>query len=77
MQLTPQKAWAGLAAYVIVADAVLIRRNKDTLSIQFGKWLQDPKTRTACIAASALVLSHLYWSFPLPGQKILRKVAEK
>ena len=70
-------AWLGLFAYVVITDAYLMRTQHDTMSIQFGKWLQDPKSRKVCIAITGLVVSHLYWSVPLPGQRILRRVSTK
>lgn len=70
-------AWLGLFAYVVIADGYLMRSSNDTMSIQFGKWLQDPKSRKVCIAITGLIVSHLYWIIPLPGQKILRRVSTK
>lgn len=44
------------------------------MSIEFGEWMQTPRSRRVCIAGTALLIAHLYWSCPLPGQNLLRKL---
>jgi hypothetical protein len=72
-KLSPaQKAWLGLFGYIVIADAYLMRRNKDTMSIQFGHWLQHPRHRKLCVGVTGLIIAHLYYSTPLPFQKRFR-----
>jgi hypothetical protein len=66
--------WIGLGAYVLFADGFLWRRQHNTMSVQWGTWLQTPKGRYACIAAWAGLTAHLFLGMPLPGQKTLKSV---
>lgn len=68
-----EKAWAGLTLYVLAADAVAWRRDKDTMSVAFGCWVQTPHGRAACAAVWGLLTAHLWWSVPLPGQTVLKR----
>lgn len=72
-----QKAWLGLLAYIVITDAYLMRSKQDTMSICYGKWLEQERSRKVCIALTALVVAHLHWSVPLPGQTVLRRIATK
>jgi hypothetical protein len=64
----------GLICYVTAADALLMRVSKDTISVRFGQWLQDPKTRVLCIGGTAALLAHLYLELPIPGQTKFRQI---
>jgi len=76
LQLTKaEKAWLGLFVYVVIADGYLMRAQNDTMSICYGKWLEQQRSRRVCIALTALMIAHLHWRAPLPGQKILRRIA--
>lgn len=72
-----QKAWIGLFVYVVISDAYLMRTKNDTMSICYGKWLEDSTSRKVCMAFTALIVAHLHWSVPLPGQKMLRRIVTK
>ena len=75
MKLSPAtKFWLGLVGYIVVADASLWRRQHDTMSVQWGTWLQSPKGRAACIAVWGGLTAHLFLGMPLPGQKTLKSV---
>lgn len=68
-----EKAWAGLAAYVLVADCLAWHKDKDTMSVAFGAWLQTPHGKACCAAVWGLLTAHLWWSCPLPGQALLKR----
>jgi hypothetical protein len=68
------KFWLGLIGYVVVADGFLWRRQHDTMSVQWGTWLQSPKARTICVLAWSGLTAHLFLGMPLPGQKTLKTV---
>lgn len=72
-----EKAWAGLASYVVLADVLAWRKDKDTMSVAFGNWVQTPHGRAACAAVWGLLTAHLWWSCPLPGQTALRNKVVK
>lgn len=68
-------AWAALALGVLLYDIYAMRKGKETLSICWGRWLQQPNTRKVCFAAWAVLTSHLFMSTPLPFQSKLRALA--
>lgn len=75
MKLSPgEKAWIGLGAYVLTADIILWRTDNDTMSIQFGKWLDSDRGKALCFLATAGMIAHLFWSLPIPGQTNLKKI---
>lgn len=57
--------WIGLASYILIADMYLWRNRKDTMSIQFGKWLETKHGKMACVAITATLVSHLFIRPPL------------
>lgn len=74
LKFTPaEKAWLGLGFYILGADVVLWRTSKDTMSIQFGKWIETKPGRMVCLLATAGMAAHLWWGLPLPFQARLRK----
>lgn len=68
------KFWGGLVAYVLFADGLLWRQQKDTMSVQWGTWLQSTKGRTVCVVSWAALTAHLFFGMPLPGQRTLKSV---
>lgn len=69
-----EKGWAGLAAYVLLVDSLAWITENETMSVSFGKWLQKPRSRRVTGAAWTIVTMHLFFSFPLPGEKTVKKV---
>lgn len=72
-----EKGWIGLAAYVIFVDALAWAHDQETMSVSFGKWLQNPRSRRLTGAAWAIVTLHLFYSLPLPGQTTLKNVVRR
>ena len=75
---TGELGWIGLTIYVVAVDSWAWKNDAkgkpdETMSVAFGKSLQRPLTRTGTLLAWGLVTSHLFWKFPLPGTKTLRK----
>lgn len=66
------KFWGGLALYILGADTFLWRKKHDSMSIQWGNWLQTPRGRTTCVAVWGTLTGHLFLGIPLPGQKTLK-----
>lgn len=57
--------WAGLAGVVFAWDVLRWRRDKSTLSEDWGQWLSAPATRRACTAGWVILTAHL-WASRLP-----------
>lgn len=75
MALSPgEKVWLGLGAYILTADAVLMKMDHPTMSVCFGTWLQTPRGRLFCAAGAGALAAHLFWSIPLPGQTKFRQL---
>jgi hypothetical protein len=75
---TGELGWIGLATYVVIVDSIAwrnqVKGEKDeTMSLSFGRWLQNPKGRAVTGLAWGLVTFHLFLSTPLPGGKTLKK----
>lgn len=68
-----ETAWLGLGAYVLVADVILWRTDRDTMSIQFGRWLETKAGRDLCLLCTAGMVAHLFWGLPLPFQAKARR----
>lgn len=76
---TGELGWFGLVAYVAIVDSVAWRnqlqgKKDETMSLAFGRWLQNPWSRGATGLAWAVVTAHLFWSTPLPGGQTLKKI---
>jgi hypothetical protein len=69
-----EKFWIGLVAYVVLADAYLMKKDHHTMSVCFGTWLQTPRGRLFCAAGAGALIAHLFWSVPLPGQTKFRQL---
>lgn len=70
MRIAPAtKFWVGLGAYILGADTFLWRRKHDSMSIQWGNWLQTPRGRTTCVVVWGTLTGHLFLGIPLPGQE--------
>jgi len=63
-----EKAWLGLGLYVLAADVALWRSDNDTMSIQFGRWIQSKQGRALCILGTTGMVAHLFWGLPIPLQ---------
>lgn len=44
------------------------------MSIQFGRWLQSEHGRKIAITGWGILTAHLFYSVPLPGQTVLKRV---
>lgn len=53
-------AWAGLVAYVIVADALLIKNRRLTMSTVFREARHHPRKRWPVAVSWALLTAHLF-----------------
>lgn len=53
-------AWLGLAGYVVLADAYLIRRRRQTMSAAFYEAVRHPVRRWPVVAAWAYLTLHLF-----------------
>lgn len=74
-KLTPgEKFWVGLVVYTLAADAYLMNRNHDSMSVCFGTWLQTPRGRLFCAAGAGALVAHLFWSVPIPFQTSFRRL---
>ena len=74
-KLTPAEiCWVGLGLGVLTTDAFLIRRNCETMSICFGRWVQSSRGRMLCAAGTGAIIAHLFWSVPFPGQTRFRQL---
>lgn len=77
---TGELGWIGLVAYIIVVDSIAWVRQQgkrpddETMSLAWGRWIQNPAGRGATGLAWALVTGHLFLSLPLPGQRTLKSV---
>ncbi len=58
------KAWLGLAIYVVTYDALAQILKKETLSASFGKALDKPITRWPTIVAWTYLTGHLFRAIP-------------
>lgn len=80
---TGEKGWIGLVAYIVAVDSVAWvnqvreRRQDETMSVAWGRWLQNPKSRAFTGTAWAVVTLHLFLSWPLPGEKTLKFVVQR
>lgn len=68
--------WCGLASYIIIADAILLKNKHDTMSICFGHWTETPRGKIACALGTGAIVSHLFWKTPLPLQQRFRLFIE-
>lgn len=66
--------WIGLVGYVLLVDGAAWRRKHQTMSMSFGRVIQSKRGRRLCLAGWALLTAHLWWSVPLPGQQILKRI---
>jgi len=76
---TGELGWIGLVIYVLFVDGTAWRNQTrgqydETMSVSFGKSLKHPKHRIATIGAWVVVTAHLFWSLPLPGQRLVKKL---
>ncbi len=75
---TGEKGWIGLVGYVIAVDSIAWknqvnnRKKDETMSVAWGRWLQNPKSRMFTGVAWATITLHLFLSMPLPGEKTLK-----
>jgi hypothetical protein len=80
---TGERGWIGLVAYIVAVDSVAWvnqvrdRRKDETMSVAWGRWLQRPSSRILTGIAWATVSTHLFLSWPLPGEKTLKCVVQK
>lgn len=58
------KAWVGLAAYVVAYDAWAMVTGRETLSSAFARAVAHPKARWVTIAAWATLTGHLFQLIP-------------
>ena len=68
-----EKGWIGLVTYVVAVDSIAWAKCDETMSISFGKWLQNPRSRKVTGVAWTIVTLHLFYSLPLPYQSTLKK----
>lgn len=62
--MTPgDKAWVGLAVYVVVYDATAVRRGWDTLSASYARSLTDGR-KPVTLAVWAYLAAHLTRALP-------------
>lgn len=52
--------WIGLGGVIVIADYVLWKRNRETLSATWGRWLRTPQGRFWCSATWTGVSLHLW-----------------
>ena len=69
---TGELGWVGISLFVVAVDTIAWIRQDETMSVSFGRWVQNPKGRAATGIAWATVSAHLFWSTPLPGAKVLK-----
>ena len=72
-----EAAWLGLGMYILSADVLLWRIQKDTMSVQFSRWLQSRPGKNVCFLATAGLVAHLWWGVPLPFQASARRYFER
>ncbi len=76
MALTPAtKFWIGIGGYILTADMILWRRGNNSMSQEFGRWLQTPRGRATCLGGAAFLVGHLFLEMPIPGQTNLKRLA--
>ncbi len=76
MALSPgERFWIGAGIYVLFADMILWRKGHNSMSQEFGRWLQSPRGRYCCGAATAFMIGHLFLELPIPGQTKLKNIA--
>lgn len=78
---TGELGWVGLVGYVVLVDSVAWRnqtknRKDETMSVAFGRSLQNPVARIGTLLAWGMVTAHLFWSVPLPGGKTLKRLVQ-
>lgn len=74
-KLSPaEKAWFGLALYILGADTFLWRTNTDTMSIAFSHWIESRQGRILCMLATVGMISHLWYGLPLPLQTQAKQI---
>jgi hypothetical protein len=56
-----------------VYDALAMRNGWETLSVAHGRCIQSKRRRALVAGCESLLVLHLWWGLPIPGQKLLRK----
>lgn len=79
---TGEKGWIGLLLYVLTVDSLAWARQArgkrdETMSVAFGRSLQRPRYRRLTVMAWMGTTAHLFWSFPLPGSQLLKRVVQR
>lgn len=70
----PVVAWAGLTAYVCLADLALVRAKQDTLSTAFRDAVHHPIKRWPVGVLWTFLTAHLFLNLPWDP---LRKIGER
>jgi len=65
-------AWVGLAGYVAIADTILIKSGKETMSTVFGDALKSPASRWPVILVWLIITLHLFGNYIPSWLKWLR-----
>lgn len=71
--------WAIMGTLIapIVFDIWAWRKDCNTVSIRFGEFLTDPKSRAVATVIWIGITAHLFSGLPLPGQKTLKIVVTR
>lgn len=64
-------------AVPLLYDVFAWRKGHKTVSVRFGNFLDDPKSRILCVTSWAILTFHLFMKLPLPFQTTLKKAVIK
>ena len=63
---------AGIIMIPVLFDFVAWRKGWKTVSVRWGNFQDDPKTKLLMIGGWAVLSLHLFWKMPLPLQTKLK-----